>query len=303
MAVKTPDLKKLKSYQTRTVSIKHLLELQDDVEKLKQQNLLDKLLTDEYLKFNNDVAAELPGAQTLIILSESSPITKASFTWQGKVYKFDIPPTYCWAEANAREKKDVTQLIESAGFKVIRARLPEKTLAVRSGLAQYGRNNITYVAGFGSFQRLSVFATDAAFPEDNWGELTMMKTCESCTLCRDNCPTKCITSERFLIHAENCLTFHNERPVAMADWIQPGWHNALIGCLCCQLICPVNKKQLKNIVSGPVFTEAETELLLSRPAPENVPEATRKKVVATGVDYSYEVLGRNLALLIHNQGS
>ena len=89
----------------------------------------------------------------------------------------------------------------------------------------------------------------------------------------------------------------------MADWIKPEWHNALIGCLRCKLVCPVNKKQLKNIVNGPVFTEAETELLLRRPSKDDVPEDTRKKIEATGVDYSYEVLGRNLDLLIKNQSS
>lgn len=303
MTAKTPDLKKLKGYQTRTVSIKHLPELQEDVEKLKQQSLLDKILIDEYLKFNFDIAAKLPGVQTLIVMSEASPITKVGFNWQGKVYEFRTPPGYIWREADARVKDALSKTIESAGYKVERAWVPEKTLAVRSGLVQYGRNNVTYVSGFGSFHRLYVFATDAAFPEDNWGERRMMKACENCTKCADNCPTHAITAERFLLHAENCLTFHNERPVAMADWIKPEWHNALIGCLQCKLVCPVNKKQLKNIVNGPVFTEAETELLLSRPAKDAVPESTQKKVAATGVDYSYEVLGRNLDLLLKNQSS
>ena len=85
MNAKTPDLARLKGYKTRTVSIKHLPELQEDVEKFSRQNLLDKVLSDEYLKFNYNIAAELPGVQTLIILSESSPITKASFTRHGKV--------------------------------------------------------------------------------------------------------------------------------------------------------------------------------------------------------------------------
>ena len=303
MTIKTLDLGKLKGYQTRTVSIDHLPELQEDIEKLKRQSLLDKQLVEEYLKFNFDIAAKLPGVQTLIVLSEPSPITKVGFAWQGKVYEFRVPPGYVWREADARVKEALGQSIESAGFKVERARVPEKTLAVRSGLAQYGRNNITYVPGYGSFYRLYVFATDAALPEDNWGERTMMKACDNCTKCADNCPTHAITADRFLLHAENCLTFHNERPVATADWIKPEWHNALIGCLRCKEICPVNKNQLKNIVDGPVFTEAETELLLTRPAKDDVPEATQKKVAATGVDYSYEVLGRNLDLLVKSQNT
>jgi epoxyqueuosine reductase len=183
MAAKTVDLKKLKNYQTRTVAISHLPELQEDVEKLKRQSLLDKHLIEEYLKFDFNIAKKLPGAQTLIVLSEPSPLTKVAFNWQGKVYEFRIPPGYVWREADARVKDALSQIVESVGFKTMRAWVPEKTLAVRSGLAQYGRNNVTYVPGYGSFHRLYVFATDAAFPEDNWGERTMMKACENCTKC------------------------------------------------------------------------------------------------------------------------
>jgi epoxyqueuosine reductase len=35
-----------------------------------------------------------------------------------------------------------------------------KRLAVRSGLARYGRNNVTYVEGMGSFLELSASLTD-----------------------------------------------------------------------------------------------------------------------------------------------
>ncbi|MHB8105012.1 MAG: 4Fe-4S double cluster binding domain-containing protein [Dehalococcoidales bacterium] len=301
MAKQRLDLKKLKGFKGRSVSIRHLPELQEDIEKHKRQNLLDKHLAEVYLKFDYDVLAALPGAQSLIIVAVPQPVMRASFIWQGKVCHGDVPPTYIGKVDDARVKDALTQIVGPAGFKVVRGRLPVKTLAVRSGLAQYGRNNITYVPGFGSFHRLVAFATDGLFQEDSWGELTMMKACETCFKCGDNCPTHCIPTDRFLVHAENCLTWHNEQADALANWIKPDWHNALIGCMRCQLICPVNKKQLNNVVPGPVFSEEETGLLLQKLPLASLPEETQRKLAEIAMDDSYEVLGRNLDALIKSQ--
>jgi epoxyqueuosine reductase len=291
------DLKKLEGFQMRSVSIKHLLELREDIEK--RLDLVDKHLAEFYLKFDYDMSGTLPEARFLLIVSFPQPITRASFTWQGKSYNGDIPPTYIWQADNTRVKDALTRIVESAGYKLAQVRLPMKTLAVRSGLAQYGRNNITYVPGYGSFQRLAVFATDAFFGEDNWGELTSMKACETCIICRDNCPTRCIPADRFLLHAENCLTWYNERADTLADWIKPDWHNALIGCMRCQLVCPVNKKQLNKVVQGPIFSEEETRLVLQKRPLDSLPDETRRKIVEIALDDSPEILGRNLELLIN----
>jgi epoxyqueuosine reductase len=285
----------------KTVSIRHIPDLKEDIEKLQRHNLLDKHLAEVYLQFNYDVSAALPGVQTLVIISYPQPLTRANFNWQGKVYRCDIPPTYIGKADDAHVKDALTAIVGADGFKVTRVHLPVKTLAVRSGLAQYGRNNITYVPGYGSYHRLAAFATDCECQEDNWGELKMMKACEGCFRCRENCPTGCISKDRFLLHAENCLTRHNERDDILESWIKPDWHNALIGCMRCQLVCPVNKNQLTNIVAGPVFCEAETALLLQKTPLDALPDEARRKLSAIAMDDSFEVLARNLDLLIKNQ--
>jgi epoxyqueuosine reductase len=295
------DLWNIEGVKLKTVSIRHIPELQEDIEKLQRQGLLDKHLAEAYLQFNYDVAAGLPGAQTLIIISYPQPLTRAVFNWQGKVYRCDIPPTYIEKADNAHVRDALTAIVGPDGFKVMRVHVPFKTLAVRSGLAQYGRNNVTYVPGYGSFHRLAAFATDCECQEDNWGELKMMKACEGCFLCGENCPTGCIPKDRFLLHAENCLTRHNERVDILESWIKPDWHNALIGCMRCQLVCPVNKNQLTNIVAGPVFSETETALLLQKTSLEALPEETHLKLSEIEMDDSYEVLARNLDLLLKNQ--
>ena len=128
--------------------------------------------------------------------------------------------------------------------------MPEKLLAVRSGLARYGKNNITYVPGMGSLHRLAVFVSDLPCVEDNWGEVKTLKTCDGCTACMDACPTGAIVSDRFLIHAERCITFHNERIEEFPEWLDSSWHNCLVGCLRCQWVCPENRDVRQWVEDG-----------------------------------------------------
>jgi len=99
-------------------------------------------------------------------------------------------------------------------YQIARMALPLKILAVRSELASYGKNNISYIPGMGSFYRLIAFYSDFPCQEDIWLEPQMMKHCHNCSACLDNCPTGAITSGGFLLHAERCITFHNERKLS-----------------------------------------------------------------------------------------
>jgi epoxyqueuosine reductase len=165
---------------------------------------------------------------------------------------------------------------------------------------QYGRNNITYIPGMGSFQRLVAFYSDCPIERDDWQELKIMRACETCFKCLENCPTQCISTDRFLIHAENCLTWLNESEGDFPDWVKPDWHNALIGCMRCQLICPVNKTQIKKVADGPAFSEEETGFILNKTSFETLQEVTREKLARISADDWYEVLARNLNLLMKN---
>lgn len=289
-----------RGFKARTVSIQHLPELQEDIEKFQRQGLLDKYLTEVYLQFKYDIASVQPNASTIFIIAIPQPVTRARFAWKGKFYDGDVPPTYIGKTDDARVKDTLTGVIQPAGFKLARARLPVKTLAVLSGLAQYGKNNITYVPGFGSYHRLVAFIADCQCKQDSRDELKVMKACEKCFRCGEHCPTRCISTDRFLLHAENCLTLHNEREDTLADWIKPEWHNALIGCMRCQLVCPINKKQLDKIVPGPQFSEEETDLLLRKPPLDKLPEETRRKLTSIAMDDLYDVFARNLDVLIKN---
>ena len=298
---KIEDEMKQFGYKAKTVSIKHLPEVQDSVGKLVRQGMISERLHSIwhfYLQTNKN----LPEANTIIVVAMPQPITRIWFKWQGSTYLADIPPDYfARAEYESRAQETLTNELESDGYRIARAHLALKSLAVRSGLARYGRNNITYIAGMGSLYSLVAFYTDCPCEQDNWQDSKAMAACENCSLCRENCPTKSIPVDRFLIHAENCLGFLNQIEPDFPYWVQhqPDWHNALVGCMSCQFVCPVNKPYVNKIVAGPSFSEEETGLILNKTPLENLSPETRRKLKFS--DGIYPLLARNLSALIEKQ--
>jgi epoxyqueuosine reductase len=287
-------------YKFKTVSIKHLPEVQEAVGKLVRQGLLNKRLHETW-HFYLETNKNLPEAKTIVIVAMPQPITRVWFKWQGITYSADIPPTYFTEADESRVEDILSNVLETTGCKIVKAHLALKTLAVRSGLARYGRNNISYIPRMGSFCRLIAFYTDYPCEEDNWQESKAMKACENCSLCRENCPVGSIPNDCFLIHAEHCLTRFNEMEPDFPDWIKPDWHNALIGCLRCQVVCPVNKPHLGKIATGPTFSEEETGLILNRVSVEKLAHQTRQKLERMVYDEIYPVMARNLSALIEKQ--
>lgn len=254
---------KKQGFQGRVVSIAHPKELQKDIEAHRKKGLLDKELYDTYLaSFDFECQRTLSEARSLIIISVPQPQVRIMFALEHKFYPVIIPPTYYFSADN-----QVADLLEAhlgpQGHILQKVRLPEKLLAVRSGLAQYSKNNITYVKGSGSFHRPMVFISDFSCETDRWGEPTVIGQCEECSACMKACPTDAIGSDRFLLHAERCPTFHNERSNNFAEWLSPSLHNSLVGCMICQRVCPANKDILKWTECGATFVSEETALILS----------------------------------------
>jgi epoxyqueuosine reductase len=288
-------------YKAKTVSITHLPELQEEVGKLVRQGMISERLHSTwhfYLQTNKN----LPEAKTIVIVAMPQPITRVWFKYKGISYPADIPPDHFGKKVKeSRAEEILNNVLKTTGYKIAKAHLALKTLAVRSGLAAYGRNNITYVSGMGSLCMLVAFYTDWSCEEDNWQESKVMVDCENCPLCRENCPTGSIPIDRFLIHAENCLGFLQEREPDVPYWVQfqPDWHNALIGCMRCQFVCPVNKPYLNKIETGPSFSEEETSLILNKTPWERLSSETRLKLEF--FDGIYPFIATNLSALIEKQ--
>ncbi len=294
-------------YRCKIVSIQHLDDLKKEFEKQHSDGLLDPQLFKEYLsEFNFSPFEKLKDAAAVFIVALPDSHLQINFTWNGKVYPVIVPATYLHGKKFVERTKNLLDgVLLRAGYQVVSAYVPVKLLAVHSGLATYGRNNITYVKGMGSYHRLAAFFTDFPCAEDDWQELQMMEACNDCSACRRKCPTNAIIAERFLLQAERCLTFLNEQPgdKPFPDWIDPLWHNCLVGCLHCQRICPVNKKIPQRIEKGPEFTQEETASFLKKVLREQLAPATAKKIEQHDMTRLIEVLPRNLGVLLNREES
>jgi epoxyqueuosine reductase len=291
-----------KGCKVRVVSTVHLSELQAEIENRRNQGEFDEEFYKAHLfRFKFASPEELPNAQSLIVVAMPRPPTKATFVWNGKPQSFILPPTYTAYDENRIEiERLVAEAVGKEDYRFATPMLPLKLLATRSGLAEYGRNNISYVSGMGSFMRLTAVYSDMPCEQDQWQEARMMEHCENCDLCRKACPTGAITPERFLLRAERCLTYHNEKKgtIPFPDWIKLAWHNCIVGCLICQRACPENKPFLQSMGETTDFNEEETRLLLKGTTRKQVPASTMKKLKLLSLTDYYDELPRNLSVLL-----
>lgn len=288
-------------YKGRVVSIQHIDDLKKGIAVHYNEGVIDKTLYDEYLAdFNFEIPADFPAVSTLIVTSAPQPQYRVSFTFKGGLYQFIMPPTYSH-ETDGSVEDVLLDVLRPQGFNLRRASLPEKLLAVHSGLAKYGRNNISYIEGLGSFYRLRTYYSDLPAVDDGWQELQLMEQCNKCRACVNKCPTRAIVEDRFMIQAEKCLTFHNERKDEFPDWIDRSWHNCLIGCMECQSVCPANKKLLHWYEEKESFTEEEGELILGGASHCQLPRETIGKLQRLYLLDDLEIIPRNLNVLIQQK--
>jgi epoxyqueuosine reductase len=284
----------------RTISIVHLKDLQTEINKWKRDKLItEKFFKQNYSQFSFKPPKTLPNACSIIVIGVPQKIIPVNFFYKGERYQTVLPPTYVYSEVRTTCKEILSRILENKGYFVERAILPLKLLAVKSGLAKYGKNNICYVDGMGSFTRLESFYTDYRFFPDDWHEEQIMKSCTNCSLCQNACPTHCIPKERVLIHADHCLTYLNENKGDFPSWVPVRSHNALLGCMRCQMVCPQNKKFIQYDKQPIDFTEEETSIILHKTPREHLSKAFAKKLIHFDIDEDYTLLERNLFVLMN----
>jgi epoxyqueuosine reductase len=299
------------TFDHRLVSIERLRELGEHMTALARDGKLSQNETFRgYLRgLEYGPSATFPDARSVIILATFTRLMFVRFHLRGKTYDVMMPPQYYATGMSAEDLKSavLAKVVGEPGHRIERAAAVQlKPLAVRSGLARYGRNNICYVEGMGSLLTLHAYFTDFAGREDEWGGVTMMPACRDCRLCIDACPCGCISVENAVIDVGRCLTLYNEMPGELPDWIDPGAHNALMGCMKCQLCCPVNRAALRRAGRLEDVTEEETMKILEGRSDANLLESLStklRKFPPTGSEEHFPVLTRNLKALLERPAS
>ncbi len=284
------------------VSTSHLADLQREIETRRDREQFDNEFAKEYLfRFKFKPPEDLKNAKSIVIVAMPRPPTKAIFNWNRNKQAFTLPPTYtAYDEKRLHVERLVAEAVGKEDYKIATPALPLKLLAVNSGLAEYGRNNIVYVSGMGSFMRLTAVYSDMPCESDQWYEPKVMKHCLGCDLCQNACPTGAIAKDRFLLRAEKCLTYYNEKEgkIPFPAWIKPEWHNCIIGCIRCQAACPENKPYLGQIGETAEFNEEETKLLLKGTPPEQISPTTMEKMKLLSLTDYFNEMPRNLSALL-----
>ncbi len=287
-----------RGYRGAVVPVDHVAQLEREMEGRLSQKEIDAGLYDKYMsRFKFDVTANLPETCSIIITAAPQPQRKVVFHPNGQTYPVILPPTY-YADTDDCVRDMLQKILSSNGYKLHRAALPLKLLAVRSGMAEYGKNNIAYVEGLGSFVRLRAFLSDMPAGSSEWLEPRAMRECDKCKACLNACPTGAIAQDRFLLHSERCLTFFNEDTDEFPGWIESAWHNSLIGCMKCQLVCPVNKSFVNWVEEGETFTQAETDSILNGVPLDHLPPETARKLDRSYLAEDLNLLPRNLRVLL-----
>ena len=114
----------------------------------------------------------------------------------------------------------------------------DRAAAFRSGLGWFGKNTNILTSSHGSWVFLGQVVTNLDLSPDQ----PLAKSCGTCTLCIEACPTGAII-EPYVLENPRCishLTIENRGAIptefraAMDDWV--------FGCDICQDVCPVNRK-------------------------------------------------------------
>ncbi|MFW9976149.1 MAG: hypothetical protein ACFFDQ_12835 [Candidatus Thorarchaeota archaeon] len=302
------DLIPKADYQYRVISAAHLKDLKDDFSSVNDKGYIsDNETFRSYISgVSYSLPESMPDAKSIIVLAVFTPMALVNFHYNNTVHELVIPPQYYSTGLKEEHIVETIQksIIVEQGYRVVRATPSAllKRLAVRSGLARYGRNNISYVEGFGSFITLYAYFTDFQFDRDDWTEVRMLDECENCKTCKNKCQTRAIRGDPFVIDAGKCVTLYNEISGEFPDWIPNSAHNALMGCMACQRHCVANKAAMSKPIYLEDVTQDETMTILQGTLDEDELKVLNSKLKGYSPTTSMEYLPiftRNLKALLN----
>jgi epoxyqueuosine reductase len=285
-----------------------------EIDARRQRNELEPRFDRENLsQFERLDEQTVRAMRTLVVIAVRRPAHRLVFKRKEGTVEAIVPPTYVNYRMLAEEiRADLESAVLRGKGEIRTVHVPLKLLAARLGLVRYGRNNVTYMKGWGSYHQLAGFLTTVdlqpkrvpipSADEKGNGDRSaglLQAACRKCRKCIEACPTGALTSDRFLVRAERCLTLVNEQAGAWPDWIPASAHQCLVGCLACQRTCPVNRDRLQFENLTTVFSEAETARILAGDGNETEPAWSRieAKLTEAGLKRYVPVLTRNLRTL------
>ncbi len=206
-----------------------------------------KWITEERIGLSCDPSRLLPNARSIITLGKyylppeevvetdvPGPRGRIARYAQGHDYHDVFPPRMAgFVDRLAAElgRRPATRLFVDS------SPLAERAVAVRSGIAFYGKNTLMLTRGYGSWVLLAEILTDLELESD----MPMRRDCGRCRLCIDACPTGAIVAP-YRVDARLCISYLTiEHKGFIPRDIRPKMRNWIFGCDVCQEVCPYNR--------------------------------------------------------------
>jgi len=117
--------------------------------------------------------------------------------------------------------------------------LPERYIAMQSGVGFIGKNNTLITEKYGSYVFLGEIITDLIIEPDE----PLKQKCGSCEVCLEACPTDSIQNGKLGIdnNANICLSYITQKKDIDDFWFKK-LNGRLFGCDTCQSVCPHNRE-------------------------------------------------------------
>ena len=250
----------------------------------------------------------LENPRSIILVAVPAPAHVLAFMVGDKRIETILPPTYVrYRKTFAEVRDNLAAALLGSSFRVELLNAPLKALGNRLGLISYGRNNVGYIEGLGSYFQLVGLVSDLPFKEKKIPSRpaeTLLPRCGDCRICAAACPTGAIDRERILLHAGKCYTLFSESPNPIPENLEPPSPKCIIGCLRCQELCPENKGLLRHEQAAVSFDAEETEAFLgTNPAADGrALERAQAKFEELGLTEGLLVFRRNLERLLRIHG-
>lgn len=299
---------KNRGYRFAAGDVSLVEEVRSALQKRREAGEIEAVFYRNYLdSFSYLEKASLKKSQSIIIISVPRPAHILSFSLGDRKIETILPPTYVRYRGIFEEvRDDLADALSGLDCRLEILNAPLKALGNRLGLLAYGRNNIGYVNGLGSYFQLVGLVSDKRFGEDSahpGPPGTLLPRCRDCRICAAACPTGAIDKARILLHAEKCYTLFSELSKPIPEGLKPPSPKCVIGCMRCQQVCPENKGLLRYEEAAVSFSPEETEVFLGIAGRRGRGfNRVRAKYLKLGLTEGPPILSRNLRYMLEIQG-
>ncbi|MFP3155841.1 hypothetical protein LQZ18_15720 [Lachnospiraceae bacterium ZAX-1] len=283
----------------RVVPVERLEDLRHSVEEFKHDTGLNEFQQKITGMYTFDVPKLPFKAKSIIVAAVPHySYAEAVFHLNGREYKVfsAFVKMYDTSEMTAYVDAVLPKLGYHSAEVPMMPGFPQKLLGAKCGLAVYGRNNITYIKGLGSYFGYATYYSDVLPDCEVWHDITPVAlNCETCGACITNCKTGAITRDRFLINTDKCYSGMSTVPGAFPP-VPNSAHHSIVRCMKCQYGCPMNTDANLRTYPAVSFDEEETAHILSDAGYDNVSQSLQERAVIFGFDKFNSAIPRNLQI-------